>query len=157
APVLARRPAACPSHRDGLPNLALRRGRGVAAANLQRFSRGVLAAAGRAGREARASRAQPGHRAAFLGDGTFRSISDATAPGLGASVNASMPIAILKDRLWFPNPRGANADGLVAVGGDLSADRLLLAYRSGIFPWTARPVTWWSPDPRAVLELNALH
>jgi leucyl/phenylalanyl-tRNA--protein transferase len=43
---------------------------------------------------------------------------------------------------------------LVAIGGDLSVDRLLLAYRNGIFPWTVDPVTWWSPDPRAVIELK---
>jgi len=48
-------------------------------------------------------------------------------------------------------------EGLVAVGGDLSAERLLLAYRSGIFPWTVHPVTWWSPDPRAIFELDRFH
>jgi leucyl/phenylalanyl-tRNA--protein transferase len=46
---------------------------------------------------------------------------------------------------------------LVAVGGDLSIPRLLLAYRSGLFPWTADPVTWWSPDPRGIFELEAFH
>src|SRR5262249_12235113 len=51
--------------------------------------------------------------------------------------------------------RGAEAAGLVAVGGDLSPPRLLLAYRSGLFPWTVHPITWWSPDPRAVFELGA--
>ncbi|MBZ5630599.1 MAG: leucyl/phenylalanyl-tRNA--protein transferase [Acidobacteriia bacterium] len=65
-----------------------------------------------------------------------------------------MTIAILNQRVHFPDPRGANAEGLVAVGGDLSGPRLLLAYRSGIFPWTVAPVTWWSPDPRAVFELD---
>ena len=45
----------------------------------------------------------------------------------------------------------------MAVGGDLSPPRLLLAYRSGIFPWTANPVTWWSPDPRGILELDGFH
>lgn len=54
----------------------------------------------------------------------------------------------------FPNPENASADGLVAVGGDLSIERLLLAYRSGIFPWTAKPITWWSPDPRGIFELE---
>ena len=54
-----------------------------------------------------------------------------------------MQINILDDRLRFPDPLLANAEGLVAIGGDLSAPRLLLAYRSGIFPWTADPVTWW--------------
>jgi leucyl/phenylalanyl-tRNA--protein transferase len=46
---------------------------------------------------------------------------------------------------------------LVAVGGDLSAERLRLAYRSGLFPWTDTPITWWSPDPRAIFELDRLH
>lgn len=63
----------------------------------------------------------------------------------------------LGDALEFPDPSGAPAEGLVAVGGDLVPERLLLAYRSGIFPWTVRPVTWWSPDPRGVFELGAMH
>jgi len=65
------------------------------------------------------------------------------------------------DRVRFPDPRtavrGGAFDGLVAVGGDLSAQRLLLAYRSGIFPWTDDPVTWWSPDPRGIFELGRFH
>ena len=64
---------------------------------------------------------------------------------------------ILDDRLRFPDPNAATAEGLVAVGGDLSVPRLLLAYRTGVFPWTAGPVTWWSPDPRAVFELDGFH
>jgi leucyl/phenylalanyl-tRNA--protein transferase len=60
----------------------------------------------------------------------------------------------LDDTLWFPEP---NADEIVAVGGDLSVERLLLAYRSGIFPWSADPITWWSPDPRAIFELDQFH
>lgn len=66
----------------------------------------------------------------------------------------------LTDQLYFPDPRDAERgefDGLVAVGGDLSVDRLLLAYRSGIFPWSVRPITWWSPDPRGILEIDCLH
>lgn len=63
-----------------------------------------------------------------------------------------MSITVLNRRLAFPDPRSADRDGCVAVGGDLSLHRLLLAYRSGIFPWTVRPITWWSPDPRAVLD-----
>ncbi len=51
----------------------------------------------------------------------------------------------------------ASAEGLVAVGGDLSVRRLLLAYRSGVFPWTVAPITWWSPDPRAIFELDKFH
>lgn len=69
--------------------------------------------------------------------------------------------ALLDEGLWFPNPqtmgRRGRREGLVAVGGDLSVPRLLLAYRSGIFPWSADPITWWSPDPRAILELDGFH
>jgi leucyl/phenylalanyl-tRNA--protein transferase len=68
-----------------------------------------------------------------------------------------MGVAVLNENLWFPDPQLANAEGLVAAGGDLSVPRLLLAYRSGIFPWTANPVTWWSPDPRAVFLLDQFH
>lgn len=68
---------------------------------------------------------------------------------------------LLDERLWFPDARdavkrGVHA-GLVAVGGDLSIPRLLLAYRNGLFPWTADPVTWWSPEPRGIIELDQLH
>jgi leucyl/phenylalanyl-tRNA--protein transferase len=63
----------------------------------------------------------------------------------------------LDERLQFPDPRLTDEEGLVAVGGDLSVERLLIAYRSGIFPWTVDPITWWSPDPRGVFELNAFH
>lgn len=66
----------------------------------------------------------------------------------------------LDDRLWFPDPRRAlrgHLDGLVAVGGDLSVPRLQLAYRSGIFPWSVHPITWWSPDPRGIFELDSLN
>jgi len=68
-----------------------------------------------------------------------------------------MPITLLDQTLKFPHPRTADAQGLVAIGGELSVDRLLLAYRSGIFPWTVSPVSWWSPDPRAIIELEQLH
>jgi leucyl/phenylalanyl-tRNA--protein transferase len=66
-------------------------------------------------------------------------------------------MTLLTQRLWFPDPRMATPEGMVAFGGDLSVARLLLAYRSGIFPWSAEPVTWWSPDPRGILELDAFH
>src|SRR5689334_6002701 len=59
--------------------------------------------------------------------------------------------------LSFPDAASASSEGLVAVGGDFSTSRLLLAYRSGIFPWTAQPITWWSPDPRAIFELADFH
>jgi leucyl/phenylalanyl-tRNA--protein transferase len=69
--------------------------------------------------------------------------------------------ATLTERLWFPDPRTAATTGpypgLVAIGGDLSVPRLLLAYRSGIFPWTDDPITWWSPEPRAIFELDQFH
>ena len=68
-----------------------------------------------------------------------------------------MSISVLSRKLHFPDPRRANPDGLLAVGGDLSVPRLLLAYRSGIFPWTVDPITWWSPDPRAIIEFGQLH
>ena len=64
---------------------------------------------------------------------------------------------LLSSRVWFPDPHLADREGLVAVGGDFSAQRLLLAYRNGIFPWTDDPITWWSPDPRAVIELGGFH
>ncbi len=69
-----------------------------------------------------------------------------------------MAIRILNEgQLSFPDPRNAGADGLVAVGGDMSIARLLAAYGSGIFPWTVDPITWWSPDPRAIFELDQFH
>ena len=65
--------------------------------------------------------------------------------------------ALLTQRLWFPDPHLADAEGLVALGGDFSVQRLLLAYRSGIFPWTDNPITWWSPDPRGIIEFDRFH
>jgi len=61
--------------------------------------------------------------------------------------------------LRFPDPRQFDREGLVAVGGDLSTERLLLAYESGIFPWYAEGYVplWWSPDPRALLDPAHLH
>lgn len=55
----------------------------------------------------------------------------------------------------LPAPNLANAEGLVAVGGGLSVERLREAYAKGLFPWSAAPVSWWSPDPRAVFDLEA--
>jgi leucyl/phenylalanyl-tRNA---protein transferase len=59
----------------------------------------------------------------------------------------------------FPEPAEAEPDGLLAVGGDLSPERLLEAYGAGIFPWYSEesPILWWSPDPRLVLDATALH
>lgn len=61
--------------------------------------------------------------------------------------------------VWFPPAADADRDGLVAVGGDLSPDRLLLAYERGIFPWydEGLPPLWWSPDPRTVFTAAGLH
>ena len=67
-----------------------------------------------------------------------------------------MPILLNKNTA-FPNPALADAEGLVAIGGDLGTERLLAAYRQGIFPWTINPITWWSPDPRAIFELDGFH
>ncbi|MDP3937388.1 MAG: leucyl/phenylalanyl-tRNA--protein transferase [Deltaproteobacteria bacterium] len=64
-----------------------------------------------------------------------------------------MPVIWLGKRLIFPPPGAALPSGLLAAGGDLSPDRLLLAYASGIFPWYSEgdPILWFSPDPRMVL------
>jgi len=69
-----------------------------------------------------------------------------------------VPIFRLDERLVFPDPELAE-DGLLAVGGDLSVERLLLAYRSGIFPWFGEedPLLWWSPPERALLRPGHLH
>lgn len=70
-----------------------------------------------------------------------------------------MPVFLLNDdELQFPDPRKANADGVLAIGGDLRPDRLLFAYEIGIFPWfnPPEPVIWWSPDPRCVLYTDEL-
>ncbi|MFG0262630.1 MAG: leucyl/phenylalanyl-tRNA--protein transferase [Novipirellula sp. JB048] len=76
-----------------------------------------------------------------------------------------MEIARLRDDdpTWFPPLDRAicddEIDGLLAVGGDLSCERLLCAYRNAIFPWydEAGPILWWSPDPRAVIFSDAIH
>ncbi|UCF93589.1 MAG: leucyl/phenylalanyl-tRNA--protein transferase [Desulfobacterales bacterium] len=64
-----------------------------------------------------------------------------------------MPVYLLSDDPVFPPPELASEQGLLAIGGDLSPRRLLVAYRMGIFPWysEAEPILWWSPDPRLVL------
>jgi len=69
-----------------------------------------------------------------------------------------MPIHLLTDELIFPPVHLAIPEGLLAVGGDLSPERLLLAYQSGIFPWYSDddPILWWSPDPRLVLYPDEL-
>jgi len=63
------------------------------------------------------------------------------------------PLTFLTDELKFPPVEQANAEGLLAIGGDLTPERLILAYKSGIFPWfnEGSMIMWWSPDPRMVL------
>ena len=65
-------------------------------------------------------------------------------------------IPYIRHKLSFPDVETATSDGLLAYGGDLSPNRLLLAYRNGIFPWynSDDPILWWSPDPRLVLFLD---
>ena len=69
-----------------------------------------------------------------------------------------MPVFQLSEDLVFPSPHLASKEGLLAVGGDLTHRRLLLAYSLGIFPWYSEgePILWWSPDPRLVLYPNEL-
>ena len=64
----------------------------------------------------------------------------------------------ISEELFFPRVSEANSDGILAVGGDLSLERLLLAYKSGIFPWFEgdEPILWWAPNPRMVLFLDEL-
>jgi leucyl/phenylalanyl-tRNA--protein transferase len=71
----------------------------------------------------------------------------------------------MKRKIIFPPPETADANGLIAVGGDLEIDTLLSAYQNGIFPWPVSlesmtkdlPMTWFSPDPRGILEFEDLH
>ncbi|WP_405385106.1 leucyl/phenylalanyl-tRNA--protein transferase [Maribacter sp. LLG6340-A2] len=68
-------------------------------------------------------------------------------------MNRPHKLFYLTDNVEFPPVETANSEGLLAVGGDLSVERLVLAYKSGIFPWfnDDSPILWWSPDPRMVL------
>jgi leucyl/phenylalanyl-tRNA--protein transferase len=70
-----------------------------------------------------------------------------------------MPVFRLDHRLVFPPPELADENGVIAVGGDLRPERLLLAYSMGIFPWYGEglPIIWHSPDPRLVLDPRSLH
>lgn len=70
-----------------------------------------------------------------------------------------MPIYKLNEELIFPDPSLADEGGLLAVGGDLRLERILLAYSMGIFPWYSegQPYLWWSPDPRAILIPEEVH
>ena len=64
-----------------------------------------------------------------------------------------MAVYLLDEDIWFPPPEGADEDGLLAVGGDLRPERLLLAYSNGIFPWFNEDVEilWWCPKKRFVI------
>jgi len=64
-----------------------------------------------------------------------------------------MPLFQLSEQLTFPPPEFSREDGLLALDGDLTVPRLILAYSMGIFPWYSpgEPILWWSPDPRLVL------
>lgn len=66
---------------------------------------------------------------------------------------------MLTDELKFPPPEGASPEGVVAIGGDATPERLALAYSLGIFPWPHRelPLLWFSPDPRFVLTFDQVH
>lgn len=76
-----------------------------------------------------------------------------------ASSSRRLPVYLLNQQLVFPPPEGASEEGVVAIGGDLRPERLLLAYAQGIFPWPAEgmPLLWFSPDPRFVLTPAELH
>ena len=65
---------------------------------------------------------------------------------------------LLSDKIEFPDVSKSSFDGLLAYGGDLSSERLILAYSKGIFPWfeELEPILWWSPDPRFVIYPNEL-
>src|SRR5580658_2601624 len=88
---------------------------------------------------------------------TARHLPDASRRRTAAMI-PPVPVYALTRALVFPPPEHAE-DGLLAVGGDLSPERLLLAYRSGIFPWydEGLPILWHSPDPRCVLPVDRLH
>lgn len=71
----------------------------------------------------------------------------------------SVPAGLPPDR-FFPPPTSTTPEGLLCIGGRLSPEWLLDAYRHGIFPWPMwddEPIAWWSPDPRAVIELDGFH
>ncbi len=70
-----------------------------------------------------------------------------------------MPVYALDDELIFPHPVFHEPDGLLAVGGDLSPERLLLAYRWGIFPWyhEGQPLLWWWTIPRLMMRPDEVH
>lgn len=102
----------------------------------------------RRGREWRAS-----------GAGVAGPVDAARVEVLESGPGAAMTVFRLDERLAFPPPERADPSGLLAVGGDLGPERLLLAYSRGIFPWYEEglPILWHSPDPRMVLLAPELH
>lgn len=70
-----------------------------------------------------------------------------------------MAVYKLDSDIWFPAPELADDDGLLAVGGDLSVERLVLAYSNGIFPWydPEQPVLWWCPHERFIIRPGSIH
>ena len=70
-----------------------------------------------------------------------------------------MAVYKLDDVVWFPKPELADEDGLLAVGGDLSVERLVLAYSNGIFPWynPDQPILWWCPHRRFIIRPEGIH
>jgi leucyl/phenylalanyl-tRNA--protein transferase len=69
-----------------------------------------------------------------------------------------MPLFVLDNEISFPPVHFADPDGLLAIGGDLSIERLLIAYRKGIFPWyEGEHILWWCPDPRFILSPRDVH
>ena len=119
---------------------------------------GRLAVARRVGRPLRGvnlSAEGPGERLSWVDPNQI------ARPGRagGGRYTPRVPIHRLPREPAFPDPARAEPDGLLAVGGDLSPERLLAAYARGIFPWYGpeSPILWWSPDPRLVLTPAALH
>lgn len=70
-----------------------------------------------------------------------------------------MPVFRLTEELIFPHPSRAEDDGLMAIGGDLSKERLILAYQNGIFPWydEGQPILWWCPKERYIIRPQNIH
>lgn len=70
-----------------------------------------------------------------------------------------MPVFALDETISFPYPELAEPDGLLAIGGDLSVDRLLLAYTNGIFPWynPEDEILWWAPKKRFIIRPEKIH
>ena len=69
-----------------------------------------------------------------------------------------MSVFKLPKEVIFPDPELSDEDGLLAIGGDLSLERLILAYCNGIFPWynKGEPILWWCPKPRFLIEPNEI-